>query len=69
MPADLSMVGVHEIGYLLKRIKRNRQRQHDRGEFDGQTCGRGQVLYKKIGVFEIAEQPEVCRNPNHQKAF
>ena len=69
MVADFAVVNINQVGNLLKRIKRNRQRQNEWGQRDGDTRHNRKIVHKKTGVLEIAEQPEVRRNSKSQKAF
>ena len=60
--ACLSPVNVHRIGKRLESVKRDADRQSDgkKGSFTSQYCRN--VLQKKVGVFEYAEQKKIQHN-------
>src|SRR5579872_6259324 len=59
---------VDEIRDLLKREKRNRERQHRSSECDRHRPENVQVVDDKPAVFEITENAEIYRNADRENA-
>ncbi|OQB52303.1 MAG: hypothetical protein BWX99_02571 [Deltaproteobacteria bacterium ADurb.Bin151] len=69
MVADFAVININQVRNLLKRIKRNRQRQNHRGWRKGNARHGCKIFNKKACVLEIAEQSKVRRYPESEKAF
>ena len=65
----LSVVRIYKIGDLLKCIKRDRKRKNNliKNNITPYQCI--DIFYKKIGVFEVNQQSQVCRHAYNQGFF
>ncbi len=65
-PADDATRRINQIGDLLEGEERDRQRQDDVMEREVRPRRRGDILDDEVGVFVIAEQPEIDDEADHQ---
>jgi hypothetical protein len=61
-PVDLAPVRVHEERDLLKREKRDADRQHDLAQHEVEACDRIEVVHEEVGILEVAQRREVERD-------
>jgi len=63
----LAVMGVHQVGNLLKSEKRDRQRQGDVLQGPAQAERLVEAAEQKTGVFEVQQQRQVGGHPQNQQ--
>jgi hypothetical protein len=65
-PIHLAPVGIHEERDLLKREKRDADRQHDLAQHEVEAGDRVEVVHEEVGILEVPQRREVEHDAENQ---